>query len=38
MYLPLEQAIAVYGHIHQPFVRGVAGFTEAPLFFWGHNF
>jgi putative phosphoesterase len=26
-YSPLGQAIAVYGHIHQPFVRGVAGFT-----------
>ena len=26
-YLPLGQAIAVYGHIHQPFVRDVAGFT-----------
>jgi Calcineurin-like phosphoesterase superfamily domain len=26
-YLPLGQAIAVYGHIHQPFVRVVAGFT-----------
>ena len=26
-YLPLGQAIAVYGHIHQPFVREVAGFT-----------
>jgi diadenosine tetraphosphatase ApaH/serine/threonine PP2A family protein phosphatase len=26
-YSPLGQAIAVYGHIHQPFVRDVAGFT-----------
>jgi predicted phosphodiesterase len=26
-YLPLGQAIAVYGHIHQPFVRDVAGLT-----------
>jgi len=26
-YLPLGQAIAVYGHIHQPFVRGVRGFA-----------
>jgi predicted phosphodiesterase len=26
-YLPLGQAIAVYGHIHQPFVRDVRGFT-----------
>lgn len=26
-YLPLGQPIAVYGHIHQPFVRQVAGFT-----------
>jgi predicted phosphodiesterase len=26
-YSPLGQAIAVYGHIHQPFVRGVAGLT-----------
>jgi predicted phosphodiesterase len=26
-YLPLGQTIAVYGHIHQPFVRDVAGFT-----------
>jgi len=26
-YLPLGQAIAVYGHIHQPFVRGVRGLT-----------
>jgi predicted phosphodiesterase len=26
-YLPLGQAIAVYGHIHQPFVRSVAGLT-----------
>jgi predicted phosphodiesterase len=26
-YLPLGQAIAVYGHIHQSFVRGMAGFT-----------
>ena len=25
-YLPLGQAIAVYGHIHQPFVRDVAEF------------
>ncbi len=24
---PLGQAIAVYGHIHQPFVRAVAGVT-----------
>ena len=26
-YLPLGQAFAVYGHIHQSFVRDVAGFT-----------
>jgi predicted phosphodiesterase len=26
-YLPLEQPLAVYGHIHHPFVRDVAGFT-----------
>jgi predicted phosphodiesterase len=26
-YSPLGQTIAVYGHIHQPFVRDVAGFT-----------
>jgi predicted phosphodiesterase len=26
-YLPLSQAIAVYGHIHRPFVRNLAGFT-----------
>jgi predicted phosphodiesterase len=26
-YLPLGQAFAVYGHIHQSFVRGIAGFT-----------
>jgi predicted phosphodiesterase len=26
-YLPLGQAIAVYGHIHQPFVRNAAGLT-----------
>src|SRR5215471_592695 len=26
-YLPLGQAIAVYGHIHQPFVRDARGFT-----------
>jgi predicted phosphodiesterase len=26
-YLPLGQEIAVYGHIHQPFVRELAGFT-----------
>jgi predicted phosphodiesterase len=26
-YLPLGQAIAIYGHIHQPFVRDIAGFT-----------
>src|SRR5215469_4479188 len=26
-YLPLGQPIAVYGHIHQPFVRDVAGLT-----------
>jgi putative phosphoesterase len=26
-YSPIGQAIAVYGHIHQPFVREVAGFT-----------
>lgn len=26
-YSPLEQAIAVYGHIHQPFVRNVAALT-----------
>jgi predicted phosphodiesterase len=26
-YLPLGQAIAVYGHIHRSFVRGMAGFT-----------
>lgn len=26
-YSPLGQAIAVYGHIHQPFVRNVAGLT-----------
>src|SRR5262249_44960123 len=26
-YLPLGQSIAVYGHIHQSFVRNVAGFT-----------
>jgi predicted phosphodiesterase len=28
-YSPLAQAIAVYGHIHEPFVRAVAGFTVA---------
>jgi predicted phosphodiesterase len=28
-YSPLGQAIVVYGHIHQPFVRAVAGFTVA---------
>lgn len=27
VYLPLGQAIAVYGHIHRPFVRAVAGVT-----------
>jgi predicted phosphodiesterase len=26
-YLPLGQAIAIYGHVHQPFVREVAKFT-----------
>ena len=26
-YMPLGQAITVYGHIHQPFVRDVAEFT-----------
>jgi hypothetical protein len=26
-YSPLGQAIAVYGHIHQPFVRLIPGFT-----------
>ena len=26
-YMPLGQAIAVYGHIHQPFVREIGGFT-----------
>jgi len=26
-YLPLGQRIAVYGHIHQPFTRNVAGLT-----------
>jgi Calcineurin-like phosphoesterase superfamily domain len=26
-YLPLGQAIAVYGHIHQPFVRDLGKFT-----------
>lgn len=26
-YLPLRQAIAAYGHIHQPFVREISGFT-----------
>lgn len=26
-YSQLGQAIAIYGHIHQPFVRDVAGFT-----------
>lgn len=26
-YLPLGQAFAVYGHIHQPFVRKLPGFT-----------
>lgn len=28
-YSQLGQAIAVYGHIHQPFVRAVSGFTVA---------
>ncbi|MGH9632554.1 MAG: metallophosphoesterase family protein, partial [Bryobacteraceae bacterium] len=28
-YCPLGQAIAVYGHIHQPFVRALAGFAVA---------
>ncbi|MGH9647362.1 MAG: metallophosphoesterase family protein, partial [Bryobacteraceae bacterium] len=26
-YFPLGQATAIYGHIHQPFVRNVADFT-----------
>jgi diadenosine tetraphosphatase ApaH/serine/threonine PP2A family protein phosphatase len=26
-YLPLGQAIAAYGHMHQPFVREIGGFT-----------
>jgi predicted phosphodiesterase len=26
-YLPLGQSVAVYGHIHKPFVRNLAGFT-----------
>jgi predicted phosphodiesterase len=26
-YLPLGQAVAVYGHIHQPFLRELAGLT-----------
>jgi len=29
MYAPLAQSVAVYGHIHRPYIRSVSGLTVA---------